>query len=165
MGFNLGHACDLEFSRSNVESALSQPKMVWLSQNKKQTCRLKSSFKCDHRIWTWPWPWLNFQDQIWNVLYPSQRWLDCHKMKRAHIEWSEGFSDHQVWPWPWPWNVGCKDLPDSDRETSDVGVPPTSHVWLQIVGLPLNGARTSPVAKLSYRCDKILVADFKRLGL
>ena len=35
--FDLGHDLDLEFSRSNMEFAISQPKMVRLPQNEKQT--------------------------------------------------------------------------------------------------------------------------------
>ena len=36
-GFDLGHDLDLEFSRSNIEFAISQPKMVRLPRNEKQT--------------------------------------------------------------------------------------------------------------------------------
>ena len=41
-GFDLGHDLDLEFSRSNIEIAISQPKMVRLPRNEKQTYRLNS---------------------------------------------------------------------------------------------------------------------------
>ena len=40
--FDLGHDLDLEFSRSNMEFAISQPKMVRLPRNEKQTYRLNS---------------------------------------------------------------------------------------------------------------------------
>ena len=40
---------------------------------------------------------LNFQGHIWNLLYLSQKWSDCHE-KRADIS-----IEHQVWPWLWPW--------------------------------------------------------------
>ena len=40
--FDLGHDLDLDFSRSNVEFAISQPKMVRLPRNKKQTYRMNS---------------------------------------------------------------------------------------------------------------------------
>ena len=90
--------------------------MVRLPRNQKQTYWLN----------TMPQMWpsdltlamtltMNFQGQIWNLLYLSQRWFDSHKMKSTHIEWTEGLHDHQIWPWPWPWKVRCKDLPDSDR--------------------------------------------------
>ena len=42
IGFDLGHDLDLEFSRSNIEFAMSQPKMVRLPRNQKQTYRLNS---------------------------------------------------------------------------------------------------------------------------
>ena len=42
MGFDLGHDLDLGVSRSNMEFAISQPKMVRLSRNEKQTHRLNS---------------------------------------------------------------------------------------------------------------------------
>ena len=47
---------------------------------------------------------LNFQGQIWNFLYLSQKWSDCHETKSKHIDWTLGLKcDHWVWPWPWPW--------------------------------------------------------------
>ena len=47
---------------------------------------------------------LNFQGQIWNWLYLSQKWPDFHETKSKHIDWSQDLKyDHQVWPWPWPW--------------------------------------------------------------
>ena len=80
---------------------------------------------------------LNFQGEIWNLLYLSQKWPDCHDTKSKHIDWTLGLKcDHWVWPWTWPWlwpwifkvkygicyistksgtKVRCKDLPDSDR--------------------------------------------------
>ena len=47
---------------------------------------------------------LNFQGQIWNWLYLSQKWSDCHETKNKHIDWTLGLKyDHRVWPWPLPW--------------------------------------------------------------
>ena len=107
IGFDLGHDLDLEFSRSNIEFAISQPKMVRLPRNEKQTYRLNS------RAQMWPSGstlamtlTLNFQGQIWNLLYLSQKWSDCHETKSKHIDWTLGLKcDHRVrpWPWPWPW--------------------------------------------------------------
>ena len=79
--------------------------MVRLSQNEKQTYRLNS------RAQMWPSGLtlamtltLNFQGQIWNFLYLSQKWSDCHETKSKHIDWTQGLKfDHRVWPWPWPW--------------------------------------------------------------
>ena len=46
----------------------------------------------------------NFQGQIWNLLYLSQKWSDCHETKSKHIDRTLGLKyDHQVWPWPWHW--------------------------------------------------------------
>ena len=137
-GFDHDYDLDLEFSRSNMEFALSQPKMVQLTRNKKQTYGL------NWRPNIWPWglalalamtSTLNFQGQIWNLLYLSQKWSDCHETKSKHIDWIHGLKcDHGVWPWQWPWpcifkvkygicyisiksdeTVRCKDLQDSDR--------------------------------------------------
>ena len=114
IGFDLH--CDLELSRSNMEFPTSQPKMVRLPQNKEQTYQLNPTPQ--------RWPsgltlamtlTLNFQGQVWNLLYLSPKWFDWHKIKSTHKDWTEGLSDHQVWPWPWPWKMRCKDLPDSDR--------------------------------------------------
>ena len=47
---------------------------------------------------------LNFQGQIWNLLFLSQKWSDCHGTKSKHIHWIPGLKcDQWVWPWPWPW--------------------------------------------------------------
>ena len=96
---------DLEFSGSNIELAISLPKMVRLPRNKKQTHRPNSRLKM------WPLDLtlvmtltLNFQGQISNWLYLSHKWSDCHEMKNIHIDWSQDLKcDHRVWPWPWPW--------------------------------------------------------------
>ena len=96
---------DLEFSRSNTEFAISQPKMVRLPQNEKLTYLLNS------RAQIWPSDLtlamtltLNFQGQIWNLLYLSQKWSYCHEVKSKHIDWTLGLKcDHRVWPWSWPW--------------------------------------------------------------
>ena len=79
--------------------------MVRLPRNEKQTHRLNS------RLQMWPLGLtlamtltLNFQGQISNWLYLSQKWCDCHETKSKHIDWTLGFKcDHRVWPWPWPW--------------------------------------------------------------
>ena len=88
-----------------MELAISQPKMVRLPRNEKQTHRLNS------RLQMGPWGLtlamtltFNFQGQIWNWLYLCQKWTDCHETKSEHIDWTLGLKcDHQVWHWPWPW--------------------------------------------------------------
>ena len=79
--------------------------MVRLPRNEKQTYRLNS------RAQVWPSGLTLtmtltsiFQGQIWNLLYLSQKWCDCHETKSKHIDWTLGLKcDHRVWPWPWPW--------------------------------------------------------------
>ena len=70
-----------------------------------------------HKCWLWSKDYLirfwsifivtltlNFQGQIWNLLYLSQKWSDCHETKSKHINWTLGLKFyHRVWPWPWPW--------------------------------------------------------------
>ena len=52
---------------------------------------------------------LNFQGEIWNFLYLSQKWSDCHETKSKHIDWTPGLKrDQWVWPWPWPWPLHFK---------------------------------------------------------
>ena len=90
-----------------MEFAISQPKRIRLQRNEKQTYRLNTRAKM--------WPsgltlamtlTLNFQGQIWNLLYLSQKWSDCHGTEpKANISFELQClkCDHQVWPWPWPW--------------------------------------------------------------
>ena len=103
--FDLGHDLDLEFSRSNIEFAISRPKMVRLPRNEKQIYRSNSKPQL--------WPsyltlamtlTLHFQCQIWNLLYLSHKWSNCHETESKHIDWTPGLKcDQWVWPWPWPW--------------------------------------------------------------
>ena len=103
---------DLEFSRSSMKFAISQPKMIRLPRNEKQTHRLHSRAQ----MWTSDFTLvvtltLNFQGQIWNFRYLSQKWSDCHETKSKHIDWTLGLKcDHRIWPWPWlwPWIVKVK---------------------------------------------------------
>ena len=116
---DLGHDLDLEFSRSNIEFAISQPKMVRLPRNEKETYRLNS------RPQMWPSGLtlamtltLNFQGQIWNFLYLIQKWSDCHETKSKNIDWTPDLKcDQWVWPWPlnfygqtWHWPLTTYDL-------------------------------------------------------
>ena len=79
--------------------------MVRLPWNEKQTYRL------NYRAQMWPSSLtlamtltLNFQGQIQNLIYLSQKWSDCHETKSKHIDWTLGLKcDHRVWPWAWPW--------------------------------------------------------------
>ena len=60
---------------------------------------------------------LNFQGQVWNLLYLSQKWSDYHEMISKHIDWTPGLKcDQWVWPWPWILKFKC-----------DLDLPP--HIW------------------------------------
>ena len=95
IGFDLGHDLDLEFSRSNIELAISQPKMVRLPRNEKQTYRLIS------RPQVWPSGLtlamtltLNFQGQMRNWLYlPKMAWLPRNEKQTHQLN-----SRRQMWP-------------------------------------------------------------------
>ena len=94
-------------SRSNIELAISQPKMVRLPRNEKQTHWLNSRLQMGPSDLTLAMTLtltLNFQGQIWNWLYLCQKWSDCHETRNEHIDWTLGLKcEHQFWPWPWPW--------------------------------------------------------------
>ena len=95
----------MEFSRSNVEFAIPQSKMVRLRQNEKQAYWLNS------RPQMWPSALtltmtltLIFRGQICNLLYLSPEWSDYHETKSKHVGWTlSPKCDHPVWPWPWAW--------------------------------------------------------------
>ena len=79
--------------------------MVRLPRNEKQTYRLNSRAQMWPSVLTLAMTLtLNFQGQIYNMLYLSQKWSDCHETKSKHIDWTLGLKcDHRVWHWPWPW--------------------------------------------------------------
>ena len=60
IGFDFGHDLDLEFLRSNMEFAMSQPKIVRLPRNESKSIDWILGLKCDHQIWPrlWPWHWI-----------------------------------------------------------------------------------------------------------
>ena len=122
--------------------------MIQLPRNKKKTHRLNS------RPQMWPSGLtlamtltLNFQGQIWNLLYLSQKWCDWHKTKSKHIDLN---SRPQMWPMgltlamtlifefsrsyviltiSWP-KSGVRIYQIVTGVTSDVGVPSTHLVWI-----------------------------------
>ena len=80
--------------------------MVRLPRNEKQTHWLNSRLQMRPSGLTLAMTLtLNFQGQISNWLYLSQKWSDCHETKCKHIDWTLGLKcNHQIWPWPWPLN-------------------------------------------------------------
>ena len=108
--FDLGHDLDLEFSTSNMEFAISQPKVVWLPWNGKQTCRLNSNMtngfdlghnldlwifkvKCDLDLWPHPWP----SPRILMVKF----WNICISEWEGQFTLNKGVGEGLSWPWPW----------------------------------------------------------------
>ena len=52
------HDLDPEFSRSNMEFAISQPKNYLIATKRKaKHIDWTLGHKCDHQVWPWPWPW------------------------------------------------------------------------------------------------------------
>ena len=132
IGFDLG--LDLEFSRSNTELAISQPKMVRLPRNEKRTHRLNSSPQM------WPLDLtlaltlnLNFQWKVkYEICYISTKSGPIATRRKANISiWTLGLKfdngfdlghDLDIWIFKvicdldhLVTKVRCKDLPDSDR--------------------------------------------------
>ena len=83
---------------------------------------------------------LNFQGQILNWLYLSQKWFDCHETKSWHIDWTLGFKcDHRVWPWPWIFKVkyqigyiSAKNGPIATKRKANISIDlKTSNVTIR----------------------------------
>ena len=105
IGFDLGHDHDLEFSRSNMEFAISQPKMVWLPRNEKQTYRLISR----PQMWpsgltlamtlTFEGPNMELAISLPKIVRLLRNKKQTHWLNaRPQIRPSD-----LPWPWPWPW--------------------------------------------------------------
>ena len=69
----IGFDLDLDFSRSNIEFAISRPKMVRLPWNKSKHIDWTLGLKCDHRVWPWPWPWPRFFKVKYGICYISAK--------------------------------------------------------------------------------------------
>ena len=74
ISFDLGRDLDLEFSRSNMEFPISQPKVVPLPRNEKKTY------------------WLNSRPQMWP--------MGDHNLDLWILKVKRGFD---FWPHSWPW--------------------------------------------------------------
>ena len=119
IGFDLGCNLDLEFSRSNMESALSWPKMVRLPQNKKQTYQLNSKPQM--------WPYgcdlvcdldLEFSRSNMESAIFRPKMVDCHEIKSKHINWTLSLRcEHRIWPFGICY-VSAKDWFDCHRMKS-----------------------------------------------
>ena len=136
-GLDLGYDLDLEFSSSNMEFAISRPKMVRSSWNKSKHIDWTLSLKCDHRIWHWLWSW----PWIFKVIYEFA--ISQRKMVRLPQ------NEKRTYKFNWR-----PQLPQSSTSamtlkgvriyrlvtgvTSDVGVPSTHPV---LVMFPWSGCR------------------------
>ena len=140
---------DLEFSRSNMEFAISQSKMVRLPRNEKQTYRLNSrphtnvtngfdlghdidlwifKVKCDLDLWphTWLWPRI-FMVKFWNSCI--SQWEGQLTLNKGG--WSRSFMTMTATIW-WP-RSGVRIYQIVTRVISDVGVPSTHLVYTTLV--------------------------------
>ena len=130
--FDLGHDLDLEFSRSNMELAISLPKMVWLPRNKNKHIDWTLGLKCSHQIWHWPSPWPWIFKVKYEICYISTKSGPIATRQKANISiWTLGLKfdngfdlghDLDIWIFKvicdldhLVTKVRCKDLPDSDR--------------------------------------------------
>ena len=124
--FDLGHDLDLEFSRSNTEFAISQPKWSDCHETKSKHIDWTLGLKCDHPVWFWPWPWPWIFKVKYRICYISAKNGQIASKRKANISIelqasnvTNGFElDHNLdlwilkvkcdlvlWPrrWPWPW--------------------------------------------------------------
>ena len=76
---------DLDFSRSNMEFAISQPKMVRLPQNEKQNIDWTLGLICDQRVWPWPWPWPWIFKVKYRICYISAKNGPIATKRKANI--------------------------------------------------------------------------------
>ena len=99
------HDLDLEFSRSNMEFAISQPKVVWLPRNVKHTyIHWTPGLKCDQWVWPWPWSWLwifkvKCDLDFWPHTWPWP-WIAISQNGKANWYWTKGVGVGYSWPWP-----------------------------------------------------------------
>ena len=120
IGFALDHDLDLDFSRSNMEFAISQPKMVWVPRNEKQTYRLNS------RPQRWPMG-LTLTITLTFEFWRSNVTLTCdHTHDLDHGFSSRSFMTMTMTIW-WP-RSGVLIYQIVTGVTSVVGVPSTHLV-------------------------------------
>ena len=83
--FDLDHDLDLGFSRSYMDFAIFQPKLVQLHKSKIKHIDWILGLKCDQWDRPWPWPWfycldldLEFSRSYIEIyLYLSPKWSNC----------------------------------------------------------------------------------------
>ena len=104
--FDLGHHLDLEFSRSNMEFAISAKNGTIDTKRKTNisielyASNVTTGFDLGHDLD------LEFSRSNMEFAVSLPKWYDCHETKSKHIDWTLGLKWGQwVWPWPWPWHL------------------------------------------------------------
>ena len=83
---DLHHDLHLEFSRSNVELAISHSKMVQLPWNKSKHMDWTLGLKCGHQILHWPWPWVWIFKVKFGICYISAKNDLIAAKRNVHIK-------------------------------------------------------------------------------
>ena len=96
---------DLEFSRSFMEFATSQPKNGPIGMKQKANISNENlGLKWDYKFWPRPWPWPLIFKVKYGICYISAKNGLIVTKQKANIDWTLSLKlDHQVWHWPWPW--------------------------------------------------------------
>ena len=96
IGFDLDHDLDLEFSRSNMEFAISQLEMARLPRKKSKHIYWTQGLKCDHGVWPWPWPWPRIFKVKYGICYIT---VKNGPIAANQKELYRLNSKLQMWPW------------------------------------------------------------------
>ena len=76
---------DFEFSRSNMEFAISQSKWPDCHEKKSKRIDWTLGLKCDHRVWPWPWPWPWIFEVRYGICYISAKNGAIATKRKANI--------------------------------------------------------------------------------
>ena len=82
--FDLGHDLDLEFSRSNMEFAISKPEIIWLPRTKSKHIDWTPGLKCDQ--WVWLIGYMTFMNSIF--VKPISNFHHNTDMQNFSSKWS-----------------------------------------------------------------------------
>ena len=83
--FDLGHDLDHEFSRSDMEFAITQSKWSDCHETKSKHIDITLGLQCDHQILPWPWPLpLIFKIKYW-ICYISAKNFPIAMKHKANI--------------------------------------------------------------------------------
>ena len=86
IGFDLGHDLDLEFSRSNMAFAMSQPKNGPIATKRKANLSIElQGLKYDRQVWPWPWPWPWIFKVKYGISYISAKSCPIATKRKANM--------------------------------------------------------------------------------